>query len=403
MLVLIQIMPAMSPWWYYGCHASTGLLNWFAIALSALSDVLPPRFRAPGIGILLAGFLLGFSLAPIFALLLTPLSLSIVSLATVTLGLVSTILFVPETLPPSIAQFAKEQHRLEELRDHEWLLEQEEGLESSFWATSLFYLWFYTRPILRFVSRPFREMSILNRNTFFRLISTLAFFSGMVSSGDQVLLVYYLQERLDFTTKDVSVMFFIMGTLGLFAQGVLLKPLNDCIGEKWVVALAFFVGAVDNTMYGLATNKATIFTAVALSSITGMAFPTISAIKANNVEVTEQGRIQGALYSLQALASGLGPVLLRLVYTKFRHSSVGPGAMFIFAASLYLVAVAVAYALPADRANTQRLRSRNDGDVDHDDDIDDEGLMDFDELLSSTSSASIPEENSSVGVYGSLL
>lgn len=193
------------------------------------------------------------------------------------------------------------------------------------------HLHIYSRRSVRFFSRPFREMAILNRDVFFRLISILAFFSGMVSSGDQVLLVYYLEERLNFSTSDISVMFFIMGIMGLLAQGVLLKPLNDWLGEKWVIAVCFFVGAVDNTMYGLASNKATIYSAVALSALTGMAFPTISAIKANNVKVTEQGRIQGALYSLQALASGIGPVVLRMMYSNFRDTPIGPGAMFVFA------------------------------------------------------------------------
>ena len=49
---------------------------------------------------------------------------------------------------------------------------------------------------------------------------------------------------------------------------------------------------------------------------------------------SEQGRIQGALYSLQALASGIGPVLLRFVYTHTKRSPLGPGTMFVFAGFL---------------------------------------------------------------------
>jgi len=407
MLVLIQLISTMTPWWYYGFHASTGVVNWLAIALSALSDVLPPQYRAPGVGILLAGFLLGFSLSPIFALLLNPFWLSVVSVSMVGIGLISTVLFVPETLPPSVARFTREQRHAEAMREVERLLEEEERFFHSSSSSSppkysgrWFYYCciYYTRPIVRFVSRPFREMAILNRNTFFRLISTLAFFSGMVSSGDQVLLIYYLQERLAFTTQDISVLFFIMGTLGLLVQGLLLKPVNDLLGEKWVVATAFMMGAIDNTMYGLAKNKTTIYVAVALSSLTSMAFPTISAIKANNVAVTEQGRIQGALYSLQALASGCGPVVLRFVYSRCKDSMFGPGAMFLFAGCLYLVAVVVACALPSDQAISRR-------DNEDDDDQESAGLMDYDELISSP--ASSPDRsnirNTDNGMYGSLL
>lgn len=384
MLFLIQIIPTMSPWWYYGCHAATGLVNWVAIALSALADVLPQRFRAPGIGLLLAGFMLGFSLSPILTFLLSNTHLSLLSFIVVGLGLFATIFFVPETLPPNVAEETKARRQMERLReqalDEQSSHEEERDQCARKWRRTM-------RIVGRFLVRPFKEMAILNRDSFFRLISLLAFFSGMVASGDQVLLVYYLEERLSFTAQDISVMFLIMGIMGLLAQGVLLKPLNDCLGEKLVVAFCFFVGAVDNTMYGIAKNKATIYAAVALSALTGMAFPTISAIKANNVAVTEQGRIQGALYSLQALASGVGPVLLRFVYSQAKESVLGPGAMFVFAGLLYLVAVGVACALPSERANARIP----------DDAVDDEDdTMFFHQLISSNS------EESAGDSYGSI-
>jgi len=332
-----------------------------AIALSALADVLPQRFRAPGIGILLAGFMLGFSFAPILSFCFSDLQLSLLSILVVVVGLLATICVVPETLPPRVAEENRMRRELEDLRREEEDNEYEEAMmndelsvsSSSFSRLTRRKIFRATRKMKRFVYRPIKEMAILNRNTFFRLISLLAFFSGMVSSGDQVLLTYYVEERLGFSAQDVSLMFVIIGIMGLMAQGIFLKPLNDMVGEKLVVAICFFVGAVDNTMYGLARNKNTIYAAVALSAFTGMAFPTISAIKANNVAETEQGRIQGALYSLQALASGIGPVLLRFVYSRFKETAVGPGAMFIFAGMLYLVAMAVACALPKDKANAR--------------------------------------------------
>ena len=71
---------------------------------------------------------------------------------------------------------------------------------------------------------------------------------------------------------------------------------------------------------------------------------------------SEQGRIQGALYSLQALASGIGPVILRYVQHISQDSFMGPGAMFIFAGGLYLVAVVTACLLPKEKANSQKQR-----------------------------------------------
>jgi hypothetical protein len=62
--------------------------------------------------------------------------------------------------------------------------------------------------------------------------------------------------------------------------------------------------------------------------------------------MSEQGRIQGALYSLQAVASAVGPIAMQSV-------DLGPGTMFFYAASLQCVAVGCAYALPKDKANSR--------------------------------------------------
>jgi DHA1 family tetracycline resistance protein-like MFS transporter len=255
----MQLDPNMSPTWYYAAGSCTGLVNWIAVALSSLSDVMPPKWRAPSFGLLLAGFSLGFAMAPLLALMFDHFQVSLFSFTLILSGFILTALFFPETLPPEVAEEAASIRAEQDPSTNLW--------EKTKWTTM----------------RPFRELSILNRNRLFRLLSTLAFFSGMVTSADQTLLLYYVEERLSFKDHDVALMFMIIGMLGIFIQGVLLKPINDCIGERFVIVLAFMFGSLDNVMYGLARKKATIFVAVSISTFTGMSFPTISAIKANNV------------------------------------------------------------------------------------------------------------------------
>jgi len=360
-LYVMQNIPMMSPWWYYSASASTGLISWFAVALSALNDVLPQEFRAPGIGLLFAGFLFGVCLSPTLALMLERKTLTLVSFLVVCLGFLMTVFVVPETVKPHLGEEAKklrkERDAKEDERDREKVeeLEQQQQQHLFSWLLRFYYSSSVCRTTRGIVSRPFREMSILNRNSFFRLISAVAFFTGVVASADQVLLVYYLEQQLNFNTKDISVMFLIIGVTGIFVQVVVMKPLNDMVGEKMVVALSFMAGTLGNFLYGVARNKSVIFMAILISGLGSMSFPTISAIKANNVKSSEQGRIQGALYSVQALASGLGPAMMQYVYskTKTMHGFLlGPGTMFIFASGLYVVGIGFALALPNDKANT---------------------------------------------------
>jgi len=331
-LVMMQLCPEMSPFWFYAVGSSSGLVNWIAVALSALSDVMPPKWRAPSFGLLLAGLSLGFAMAPGLALLLGHFNVSVMSLFAVLLGVVVSVVFFPETLAPQAALEAKmkREARLEGLNSKEKLL----------WN----------------IKRPIFELSILNRNRLFRLLSSLAFFSGVVSSGDQTLLLYYIEDRLGFDDKDIALMFLMMGVLGIFVQAVVLKILNDAIGERLLVTFCFVLGSIHNILYGFAVNKTMVFIAAGISSLVGMSFPTISAIKANNVNESEQGRIQGALYSIQALASGAGPIVMRTVY-KYTKDTAYPGAMFMVAGGIMLIAVACAYALP-EEANSKRPEPR---------------------------------------------
>lgn len=258
-LLVIQHRPSTSPVWYYATNALTGLVNWMAVSLSALADVLPPEWRAPGVGLLMAGFMMGLCISPTLAILFSHTQVTVLSFLIVCSAFLTAVFFFPETLPPSVAEEARRRRELEYV--------ERSPSEKVVWN----------------MLRPFRELSILNRNGFFRLVSCVAFFSGMVSAGDQTLLIYYLEEKLAFTMTDVAILFLCIGSVGVFAQAVLLKPLNDLIGERLVVALCFFLASINNLMYGLAQNKATIFAAIAIGGLTGMAFPTISAIKANNV------------------------------------------------------------------------------------------------------------------------
>ena len=176
-LVLLQLHPNMSPFYYYAAGAIQ--VNWFAVALSSLADVLPPQWRAPSFGVLLAGFSCGFALAPRFSLWFGHFYVSIWSLVTLLVGLSIVVFFLPETLS-------------EETKAQALLQRVERQMA-----------WWY---------RPLWELSILNRNSLFRLLSSLAFFSGMVAAGDQTLLLYYIQERVS-TLKHNNLIFAMLNLM----------------------------------------------------------------------------------------------------------------------------------------------------------------------------------------------
>jgi DHA1 family tetracycline resistance protein-like MFS transporter len=329
-LVLMQVYDGMSPFPYYVLHASSGFVNWMALALSSLSDVIPAEWRAPAFGMVMAGFSLGFALSPILAVFMSHFVVSIFAFIILVGGFIFACFYMPETLSPESAA----QARLKRLSERPVM-----NTQADVWKYNLL--------------RPAQELMILNRNKLFRLLSALAFFSGCISNADHTLFLYYVEDNFGFNDSDVAKVFMIIGVMGMFVQTVLLKPFNSLLGERRLIMFSFLVGSLHNYLYGVAESKRTIFVSVTLASLTGMSFPTISAIKSNNVAEMEQGRIQGALYSLQALASAFGPMLLRYVYNETKDGGgFGRGTMFIFGAGLYLVATLFAWALPEEEANS---------------------------------------------------
>ena len=259
-LVLMQLFENMDPFLYYASHALSGLVSWMAVALSALSDVMPPMWRAPSFGLVLAGFSMGFAFSPILAVFLSHRGVSIFALCILVGGFIFACISMPETLSKEAADKARVK-RLSELPTMNTKME-----------------------VIRYnMLRPMKELMILNRNKLFRLLSSLAFFSGCISTADHTLFLYYVEDNFGFNDNDVAILFMIIGVMGIFVQTVVLKPLNSLIGERRVIIVAFLVGALHNYMYGVAKTKMTIFISATIASLTGMSFPTISAIKANNV------------------------------------------------------------------------------------------------------------------------
>ncbi len=243
-------------------------------------------------------------------------------------------MFLPETLTDDQADEAR-------LKHEEYMIHESESL---------------LRYVIRGICRPFKELSILNRNETFRLLSVLAFFSGMSNSGDSTLFLYYIEGRLDFTDADVAVLFGLMGIIGIFVQSIILKQITEMIGERLVIVFAFICGGITDTMFAFANTKELIFIAIIISSFTGMSFPTISAIKSNIAEQSEQGRIQGALFALSSLASAIGPAVLSATYQKSKNTNL-PGSFFLVSTFFYFIAVSFACALPKEKTNTTRRRN----------------------------------------------
>jgi DHA1 family tetracycline resistance protein-like MFS transporter len=251
------------------------------------------------------------------------LSVSLLSFASLFLGLLYACLYLPETLPEQVASYN--------------LVERTANVPDR--RNAIF--------------RPIREMSILNRDVFFRFLTVAYFFSGMVYSSDKSLVLFYIEDQLNVRDGDLARMFFIMGLVGVVIQGLGLDLLLSCLGEKRLLVISFLSGTLHNLLYGLAKSKETIYVALCISQLTKTNFPLVSSIAANHVSEKEQGRMQGALFALSALANAIGPVLLEVIYNHTKDGKcLGPGTMWVFASMLYFVGTMIVSVISHEKQRT---------------------------------------------------
>jgi MFS family permease len=325
-LVLMQIIPALQPGWYYLASSSVGIVNYMSIMFAAISDVVPEELRAPSFAIMLAGWYSGFALAPSFPLLMTHFQVSILSLVLAVSAFLLSFLFFPETLPESVAS--------RRTMDTEETPTSEE--DSNFSGV-----------IVDFITKPFQKATILNRSATLRMLTVGSFFSSMVFSTDSNLVLFYVESHLNVRDKDISRMFFVMGCLGIVMQGFLLQPFIKCLGEKGLLVASFLSGTLHNFLYGVARDKRGIFVALCLSQFTKLNFPILSSIASKGASESEQGQVQGSLFSINALAAGAGPMLMQFIYDKTKDT-IGPGTMFVFASFLYFLGTIAISFMPLD-------------------------------------------------------
>ena len=76
------------------------------------------------------------------------------------------------------------------------------------------------------------------------------------------------------------------------------------------------------------------------------------------MDETEQGIVQGALFSVSSLASAIGPLSFRIFYYAFKGTRY-PGLMFLFGTFLFSVAGLIAYWLPESQTNSNIMEQHS--------------------------------------------
>jgi DHA1 family tetracycline resistance protein-like MFS transporter len=268
----------------------------YTTANAYIADITPPEGRARAFGLIGAAFGIGFILGPAIGGLLGQFGHRVPFLAAAACSLLN-FAFGFVALPESLA------------------VEQR-------------------RPFRFSRASPFGAMAALRRQrnlTRWALVLLLYFLAQAVYVS---VWAYSAIARYDWSEAEIGISLALVGISSALVQGLMVAPIIRRIGERQAAVIGFFVACLSAVGYALATQGWMVYALILLGAIQGIATPAINALMSHEVEPEAQGELQGAVASVQGIASIIGPLFMTQIFAAFT----GPQAPFLFPGAPFAVA-----------------------------------------------------------------
>ncbi|MBS0215106.1 MAG: TCR/Tet family MFS transporter [Proteobacteria bacterium] len=284
----------------------------FSTANAYIADVTPFDKRAAAFGMMGAAFGLGFVIGPALGSALShwgarvPFwAAAILSLANFCYGL----FVLPESLPKD--------RRV---------------------ATN----WKQANPIGALVG----SAKLLKRYPQVSALALVVFLFALAQYAYNATFVLNVDYRFHWGEQQVGYVLGLVGVLTALVQGFLVGRIIPKLGERRALLFGTLCGLVALIGYGLTSHGWVFLALMPLGALMGMAGPVVQSVMTRQVDPHEQGRLQGALASLQSVAGMIGPLLFTGVFAHFIDPKTPlqvPGSPFLLSALLVAMALVVAW------------------------------------------------------------
>jgi DHA1 family tetracycline resistance protein-like MFS transporter len=194
-------------------------------------------------------------------------------------------------------------------------------------------------------ANPFGALVLLRSRPQLSALATVGFLSNLAHASLPSISVLYMQYRYGWDERTVGFTMAGVGLCAMIVQGGLIGRTVQRFGERTTLIMGLGFGVAGFTVFGLAPSGVIFWSGIPLLSLWGFASPSALGLMSRQVSGSEQGRLQGANASLMGVANMLGPGLFTQVFALFIGAGSAwhlPGAGFLLAAVLLLVAAAVA-------------------------------------------------------------
>ncbi len=147
--------------------------------------------------------------------------------------------------------------------------------------------------------------------------------------------------RYGWSAAEIGISLALVGVSAALVQGVLVGPVIARIGERRTALISLLVAFVSAVGYAVATQSWMVYALIVLGAFQGVTMPAVTALMSHEVSPERQGELQGAVASVQGIASIIGPLVMTQIFAYFTGPSAPvefPGAPFAVAAVLFGIA-----------------------------------------------------------------
>jgi DHA1 family tetracycline resistance protein-like MFS transporter len=162
--------------------------------------------------------------------------------------------------------------------------------------------------------------------------------------------VLYAHHRYAWDSRLVGLALAAVGVASMLVSALLVGRIVRRIGEERALFFGLGMGVLGFALYAAAPSSPWVFVAIAVTAFWSVWGAAAQSLLTQQVDPSQQGRLQGGLAALRAGCQMLTPVLFNAVFAlAVRHPEWGlPGAPFWLSA--LLVAIALPIAMRATRA-----------------------------------------------------
>jgi DHA1 family tetracycline resistance protein-like MFS transporter len=155
---------------------------------------------------------------------------------------------------------------------------------------------------------------------------------------------FFAEIRYEWSSAQIGASLTYVGLLMAFTQSMLTGRIVKWVGEYRAVIIGITSGIAGMLIVAFSNVGWLAYVAMTAGMLQFVAYPSMNAIMSKQVPPDSQGELQGGVASMMSLTTIIGPVLLTQTLGRFSAADAPiyfPGAAFLLASALALVALAI--------------------------------------------------------------